>query len=93
MNSDHLTSVHHYRENESMVDYPFDCGFNAMPREALKEALFEGGPHHAEIASTEVIERMKFENGCYKIDPALTYVPESGGRYAVYRWRVLSDQQ
>ncbi len=66
------------------IEYPRqDFGFSFHPREELLEAILEGGPLNRLIIRVDSIEEREVE---YKRDPAVTYVPTAGGRYAVYRF-------
>ena len=70
-----------------MLDFRFDIGSNIRPREVLAKALLKDGPHAGMITLIELIEEIDLPGGCYTIDPAVTYAPASGKRYALYRWR------
>ncbi len=71
-----------------MVDFHFDIGSNIRPREILSEALLKDGPHAGMITLVELAEEIDLPDGRYSLDPAVTYAPASGKRYAIYRWRV-----
>jgi hypothetical protein len=70
------------------VDYPNqDFGFSTRAREELVEALLDGGPLHSQIIRIDAIGERELEGGYYQRDPACTYAPPAGGRYALFRWR------
>ncbi len=54
---------------------------------ALTEALLDEGPLHGQIWSIQSLEESNLDDGYYQRDPACTYSPPEGGRYALYRWR------
>ncbi|MBS1952543.1 MAG: hypothetical protein JST89_00010 [Cyanobacteria bacterium SZAS-4] len=54
---------------------------------ALTDALLDEGPLHGQIRSIQSIEDGDLIDGYYQRDPACTYSPPEGGRYALYRWR------
>ncbi|HEY9757673.1 MAG TPA: hypothetical protein V6C97_21065 [Oculatellaceae cyanobacterium] len=60
--------------------------FSVKPREVLPEAILEGGPLHGQILKIEAIEERELESGFYKHHAGVTYTPETGGRFAVFRW-------
>lgn len=64
-----------------------DFGFSGRAASALSEALLEQGPFHGRIMSIDAIEERQVEGGYYQRDPACTYSPPGGKRYALYRWR------
>jgi hypothetical protein len=69
------------------IDYPAkDFGFSSAPREQLTEAVLDGGPLSAQRMKIEAIAELKFDDGFYKLDPAITPTPPDGSRYAYFRW-------
>jgi hypothetical protein len=69
------------------IDYPNqDFGLSARVREELAEALLEEGPWHGQILPIKAIEEREVDGGSYKRDPACTYAPQNGKRYALFRW-------
>jgi hypothetical protein len=63
-----------------------DFGFSTRPREELLEALLEEGPLHGQILRIDAIAERELDGGFYNRDPACTYSPPDGGRYALFRW-------
>lgn len=71
------------------IDYPVkDFGFSTEPKAELTECLIEGGQLHKQIMRIDALEERDLEGGFYKRDPAVTYVPKTGGRFALYRWKL-----
>ncbi len=69
------------------IEYPRqDFGFSFQPREELIEGILDGGPLNRLIMHVDAIEEREVDGGHYKRDPAVTYAPTTGCRYAVYRF-------